>query len=330
MVSRPSAAAAAFVAVALTGCIVIPIPTPEWGDAPISEEQNEVLESGVGRMTRDEVIGLIGQPQRRYGDGSVIVYDWTMSQGIYFYGVANQGGVAAGESEHRLCFLFSEEGVLKSIEHIDSAIGGSESMVARQLEEWLGEIATDESIPDLAHDLDVDAVRLIQPKGKPEGTIGVLLHSHAQADPSCIREFESIFDTPYRIYSHRELRNRFYPWLEPPWYGNLETLSNSPLVRQSRTDTDLRFAVVVADERSAFPDDLCKIEAPYTVSCYIVAFEDQSGKVALIDLQRSADGISGAIRSNRMPRIPKFPTSRRAVCRTITAYVAHDINTLMR
>ncbi len=38
----------------------------------------------------------------------------------------------------------------------------------------------------------------------------------------------------------------------------------------------------------------------------------------------------GGVRSNRMPRIPKFPTNQRAVCRILTAYVANDINALMR
>ena len=45
----------------ISGCLFVPIATPEFGEAPIEPEQIAVIEAGVGRINRDFVLESIGQ-----------------------------------------------------------------------------------------------------------------------------------------------------------------------------------------------------------------------------------------------------------------------------
>jgi len=157
----------------LSACIILPIPTPEWGEAPISEEQIEALSSGAGRLTGEEIAAELGHPQRHYANDRVLVYEWTRSQGLWIVGVATEGGVMAGESEHRLCLLFSDQGVLKEVRHIDSAIFQSDAKVRSLLDDWLGLIAGESENYGLANYIDVDRYSVSLP---PElhNTVGLV------------------------------------------------------------------------------------------------------------------------------------------------------------
>ena len=127
---------------------MVPVPTPEWGDAPITSQQIDDIESGIGTINRSELVAKLGQPTRRYASDRVLVYEWVRSQGIWIVGAGNTGDLASGESQHRLCLLFFDTGVLADARHYDSYVapdlwGSGQSRsdadinVDGQVREWL-------------------------------------------------------------------------------------------------------------------------------------------------------------------------------------------------
>ncbi len=154
------------------GCIVVPVPTPEWGDAPVTAQQIVDIESGIGTINRSELVAKLGQPTRRYASDRVLVYRWVRSQGLWIIGAVTDGDITSGESEHRLCLLFSDSGVLADARHFDSyvtpGIIASDSPLASvrprsnagisvdsQIREWL--LAIVASVADeFAHTHDLD------------------------------------------------------------------------------------------------------------------------------------------------------------------------------
>ena len=310
----------------LLAACVIPIPTPEWGDEPISREQFETIENGTGVLSRDDIEALLGEPQQRYADGRVVVYAWTMSQGIWIVGVpagfGGYGNVGSGESEHRLCLLFDEAGLLEDTRHIDSALFMADSMTANLLEDWLGMAAAARAAPGYARPIDVDEFAM-PPHDGP--VVSIMLSAESERQPSCWKELEEFDVQGFRLFKHEELRDSFYPWLEPPWYDNLETLASADELDEARRTTGLRFIVVVSNQGNQFARHLCDARNPYAVSCYEIRYRDELGRVALLDLRQAADSPSAGQPAIRISRIPVFPLNRRQACESLMAYAADDI-----
>ncbi len=305
-----------FLLTILTACIVVPIPTPEWGDEPITRDQFDALENGIGSLSEDGVVALLGAPQRRYADGRVLIYEWVRNQGLWLIGVGNTGDISAGESEHRLCLLFETDGALKAIEHIDSALFSADSQVSTLLDEWLGDAAAAGEAPGFGRSINSEGFALTPHTGTETG---VMLFAESQPRPPCWNEFNNLETAGYRFYAHEQLRDDFYPWLEPPWIRNLDTIRSSPDLASHRERSSLRFIIVVASGRNPMAGELCDGRHPSAIGCYEVSYLEQHGRIAVLDLGRF--GEDGA----EWVRIPEFPTTRREVCRALMAYALDDV-----
>ena len=310
------------------GC-VIPIPTPEWGDEPITREQFDVIEQGAGRLTRDEVESMLGSPQQNYAEGRVVVYIWTRNQGVWIVGVpagfGGYGDVAAGESEHRLCLLFDENGILERSEHVDSALGMADSMVADILNDWLREASAAEAAPGYARPIEVERFEMAPRDG---AEIGIMLYAESERQPSCWKELDSFDVAGYRLYTHGVLRDAFYPWFEPSWYDNLPTIAGSEGLAEARRASGLRFIIVVSNRNGRFAAELCSTNNPYRVSCYDIRYRDESGRIALLDLEGAELRPPAGRSTVETLKIPEFPTSRRQACKALMVYAAADISML--
>ena len=310
------------------GCIVVPVPTPEWGDAPISAEQHEALEEGIGTLSRRDIKSMLGSPQQSYLDGRVFVYEWAMKQGVWIVmagsGYYADGSAKAGTSEHRLCLRFDEDGTLIDTKHIDSALGLTSSNLAKLLDDWIGTSAAEGAAPGFSGVIDPDEFSMTP---RPGDNIGIMIYTDGKRKPSCFDDLGKRRVKGYRLYSHDRLRDAFFPWLESPWYDRLPAIASGPALADARRESGLRFIVVVSSSDNPFSNRLCSLTAPYTLSCYSISYEDESGRVALIDLQADPDAV--AARSARILRIPKFPTSRQQACHWLMVYPARDIERVL-
>ena len=309
---------------------VIPIPTPEWGDEPISREQFDAIEGGVGVLARGDVETMLGKPQLGYADGRVIVYSWTRRQGIWIAGVpagfGGYGGIAAGDSEHHLCLKFDDDGGLEDTEHIDSALFMAGSMLASLLDVWLGSAAAVQAAPGYARFIDVDNFVMASHDGS---SVGIMLYAETERRPSCWNELHDVAVHGYRLYRHDELRDTFYPWLEPPWYDNVGPLATSEALEDARAASRLRFIVVASNKSNRFAGELCDSDNPYTVSCYEIRFRDERGRAAVLDLAANPTPPGRESPTVETLKIPVFPMSRRQACKTLMVYAADDISRLV-
>jgi hypothetical protein len=314
----------------LSACIILPIPTPEWGDAPYSQERLAALENGVGTVSGDDIIAELGNPWRTFAGDRIFVYSWTIKQGIWIYGVANQGGVSAGESHHRLGLLFDESGVLAEVRHVDSALFDSDRRTRAVLDDWIEQITNGSSDLGYTERLDIEAF-LQREQVEPAATVGIMsINGNGQPSP-CQNEFEQMLADGYEVYTLADLRDRFYPWLEQPWTSNLETLATSLLVDKQRRATGLRF-IVVADSSSGFPEqDFCSPGSNYGISCYHVDSDQRLSFAAILDLDTKADPHTiTASPPENIPLIPHFPNNEHEACRTLMAYALRDIESRVK
>ncbi len=308
--------------VSLNACIVVPIPTPEWGgDEPITREQFDALENGVGSLTEDGAIELLGSPQHRYAEGRVLIYEWVRHQGLWIVGAGYTGDILAGESEHRLCLMFDPEGTLEASKHIDSALFAADAQVADLLDEWLGAAAAAGEAPGYAPRMNSEGFSLSPHKG---GEIGVMLFAESEPRPTCWNQLNDLETEGYRFYTHEQLRDEFYPWLEPPWLGHLGTIASGAELDAPRDRSKLRFLIVVASGGKLMAGGLCDGQHPLAISCYEVSYRGQHGRIAILDLeqhdQAEPDGAHWI-------SIPVFPTNQGETCRALVVYAMADVQT---
>lgn len=315
---------------ALGGCVILPIPTPEWGDAPFTDEQLEALEEGTGERHRDQVIAELGEPSKRYADDRVLIYEWSMKQGIWIYGVANAGGADVGESQHRICLLFDPSGILVEVRHIDSATSGAETKVRAVLDDWVGSIAGDSGASGYTRLLDIDAPDR-RNAAYPAVDAGILIVDGNGGSSECHPTLDKLTATGYPVYGRPELRDKLYPWLEDPWTSQLDEIASNPLLEDVRQDTGLRF-IVVADIVSQFPvDEFCSPGSAYGIGCYEVELGWNKKFVAVLDLKKDQHGLhrddsNGA----RITFIPIFPMNERGACEVLITYALDDIGKQLR
>lgn len=130
------------VAVALQGCVVLPIPTPEQGLIAGHGEITEVDAVGleVGKTTREEVLLRFGEPSATLQDDRVFLYHWATARGVWFmiilYAPPPPGPVAPIPKDYLLLLEFDDSGRLRRFErtslgffesgpeHVDKWING--------------------------------------------------------------------------------------------------------------------------------------------------------------------------------------------------------------
>lgn len=305
-------------------CIVIPVPTPEWGDAPYTDEQLQVLEEGIGTLHRSDVLAEFGSHPSRYAADRVFVYSWIMKQGIWIVGVATAGDTLAGESHHRLCLRFDETGILIDVRHIDSALFGADSEMRAVLNEWVREVAI--ASPDSGY------VPLIDPNvferrdiTTPSAPVGIMSVNGDGQNSPCHADLDRMISDGYRVFSVELLRDRFYPWLENPWTSNLDVVAGNPLLEKPRNEIGLRF-IVVANSDIEFPrDEFCRPDSGIGISCYFV----DAGTlrfVAVLDLgQTIPEQDPNSLPGDRILRIPVFLDDKDDACQILMTYALSDI-----
>ena len=76
----------------------------------------------VGETTREDLVLLIGAPDRIYEGERFFVYQWIATEGFLVVGGAG-GGVGWGvEKKHFFCVEFDEDNKIKRFKHIQSGV----------------------------------------------------------------------------------------------------------------------------------------------------------------------------------------------------------------
>lgn len=126
-------------ALALAGCIALPISTNEdkvLAGKPVTEEQLAFLAPQV--TTKREVIDRLGSPSVIWEDARVFAYNWEMRQGILFWAVGGYGGGAVGAEDipkrYALLILFDAQ---DRVERFERAVRPASVSYGKFIERWL-------------------------------------------------------------------------------------------------------------------------------------------------------------------------------------------------
>jgi len=86
-------------AMCLTGCIVLPVPTPPTGSEIVGDDAMSPIKPGMS--TRTDVLLALGDPNESEESDRFFAYDWKVSYGaiVWAWGIARNVGGAGG---HRL------------------------------------------------------------------------------------------------------------------------------------------------------------------------------------------------------------------------------------
>lgn len=124
--------------IALTGCILIPLPTSESKvllGQPVSDEQVALLAPGVS--TQSDVIQLFGTPRILWEDERIFVYPWDVRQGILLWAVGGGYTGAAGLEEiPRHCLLLIQFDHDKRVLRYEKTVCPLSETYAECLREW--------------------------------------------------------------------------------------------------------------------------------------------------------------------------------------------------
>ena len=118
----------------LAACVLIPIPQDRTDGRSISPESESAIT--VGSSTRQDVIGLLGEPNLIWEEEKIIVYAWDYTSfGVWggFYG----GPAGYGEfTDHNFLFVqFDDDGLVILLERIER---DDEISVREMLIYWAG------------------------------------------------------------------------------------------------------------------------------------------------------------------------------------------------
>ncbi len=127
-----------FAVLALTGCIILPIPTSEsklLAGKQVTEDQFSFLIPNV--TTKDEVIQELGNPNVIWEDARIFSYNWEKRQGILFWAVGGYGGGAGGMTDipkrYHLLIQFDEQ---DRVQHFERSVRALTQSYADFLKEW--------------------------------------------------------------------------------------------------------------------------------------------------------------------------------------------------
>jgi outer membrane protein assembly factor BamE (lipoprotein component of BamABCDE complex) len=106
----------------LTGCLVLPIPTPEHGLLSGSGEIEpaELTELKVGESRREQVLLMLGEPGLSLDDGRFLIYEWSVIRAYVLWAVgmyySGSGGIESVGKQYVFLVEFDANGVLKRME----------------------------------------------------------------------------------------------------------------------------------------------------------------------------------------------------------------------
>jgi hypothetical protein len=110
-------------------------PTPQHGDAYISQETFQFLQAG--KTQRRDVLLQFGDPTERMQNDRFFVYAWELVHGYWVVAAAPGAGVIGGVSKiHYLCLEFAPDGNLKRFTHI---AGLRKEEAFKKREKWIAE-----------------------------------------------------------------------------------------------------------------------------------------------------------------------------------------------
>ncbi len=120
-----------------TGCIILPIPTPEHGEGLREVEVNQLLQ--LGKTTRADVLLRLGEPAKRLEEDRFFVYGWRRIHVHWVMLIMGGGGADAPQSHpHYLTLEFTSEGQLKRFKYFSWWWTPEESEYFNQiLPEWM-------------------------------------------------------------------------------------------------------------------------------------------------------------------------------------------------
>lgn len=135
--------AALLPALALAGCLAVPVPLGEGyvsAGREVTDRQQARL--APGSTTRAEVLAVLGEPSATWDEEGIVVYDWDRVRMVVLWVLAGAGRAAGGVLElpehHLLLLRFDAAGVLRRIEHAARPPGVSYGDVLRG---WAGRTA---------------------------------------------------------------------------------------------------------------------------------------------------------------------------------------------
>jgi len=125
---------------ASSGCLVLPIPTPEdkvLAGTPVSQEQLAFVSTGIERgvTTRADVVAHLGAPSLIWEDARVFVYQWDMRQGMLFVVIGYGGGVGDIPRHHWVLVQFDEQDRVVRSEYVTRTWSGPRGEFLRK---WAG------------------------------------------------------------------------------------------------------------------------------------------------------------------------------------------------
>lgn len=106
-------------ALIISGCIVLPIPTPEHGGSGVLPDDEETLNNilKVEQTSRADIILQWGSPSETFENERFLVYEWLRVRGYLLWFIGGQsggiGGAPSWGAKHYLCLEFNSNSLLK-------------------------------------------------------------------------------------------------------------------------------------------------------------------------------------------------------------------------
>ena len=125
--------------VALRGCVILPIPTPErtvLAGKPVVEEDLAFLTPNL--TTKKEVIERLGSPDVIWVEANLFAYNWSMLQGILIWGLGSGSlsGIEAIPNSYALLIRFDEQ---DRVIHFERIARPAFKSYGNFLKEWVGD-----------------------------------------------------------------------------------------------------------------------------------------------------------------------------------------------
>ena len=131
----------------LTGCIMLPVPTPENKvllGQPVTDSQLDFLIPGIS--TQSEVIEHFGNPNIIWEDENLYAYHWDMRQGLLFW-IAGGGyqGAAGMEDIPKHYLLLIQFDDQRRVQRYEKVVRPMAETYADYLKDWVKKETCDET-----------------------------------------------------------------------------------------------------------------------------------------------------------------------------------------
>jgi hypothetical protein len=123
--------------IALNGCVILPIPTPErtvLAGKPVTEEELAFLAPYL--TTKKEVIDRLGSPDLIWVEANLFAYNWSIRQGILIWGFVGStlGDIEEIPKRYVLLIQFDEQ---ERVRHFERAVRPAFKSYGDFLKDWV-------------------------------------------------------------------------------------------------------------------------------------------------------------------------------------------------